>query len=420
MSSDNRNPPNDDALERFLAGDHELSRLYQDQRDQVQPPPELAARIRNMAAADLQRRPHRRWFVPASAAATVLLGLGITLGLWRDETARHKAMSIPEAPRQSAPTPKPAQPAPVLSPAESDTPKAESAAADDAAPPSAAVAPLAPRKPADIGGNVEPAPIAADPGLFAHESVAPENPAQMPVKVPAAPSPSPPPPPPPKPAAPQARQALRLAQQQADAEIVSRQQAVEESLDKKLAARQMQQRAAPVAASKALSVAGATEHAEPMSAWKAPSFLGLQLGSARREQVHAAFGAPAARGVAMDQAAPVLDTDLPFDFYPQLPGAEGHVELYYARVTMELTAVRVTLATVTRTADLQKQLDWGTPASIRGGDACEASAPTAPDDSGEATASIYPRYWLFPDRGAYWVESEPGFISDIVYEQSCS
>lgn len=420
MSSDNRKPPNDDTLERFLAGDHELSRLYQDQRDQVQPPPELAARIRDMAAADLQRHQRRRWFVPASAAATVLLGLGVTLGLWRDETLRHKTMSIPEVSRQSSPAPKPAQPAPVLSPAESHAPMAESAAdAAPDAPPSAAVAPVAPRKPANIGGNVEPAPIAADTGLFAHESVAPENLAQTPVKAPAAPSPSPPPPPP-KPAAPQARQAPRLAQQQADAEIVSRQQAVEERLDKKLAARQIQQRAAQVAASKALSVAGETEHAEPMSAWKAPIFLGLQLGSVRREQVHAAFGAPAARGVAIDQAAPVLDTDLPFDFYPQLPGVEGHVELYYARVTMELTTVRVTLATVTRTADLQKQLGWGTPASIRSGDACEASAPTPPDDSGEATASIYPRYWLFPDRGAYWVESEPGFISDIIYEQSCA
>ena len=86
--NDSGKTPSDDTLEEYLAGDSPLSRRYRESNDEA-PPAEIDARI--IAAAREQAGepppvfpvpvPPRRWFVPLSVAATVVLSFSLVMSL---------------------------------------------------------------------------------------------------------------------------------------------------------------------------------------------------------------------------------------------------------------------------------------------------------------------------------------------------
>jgi hypothetical protein len=141
--------PRDHELEEHLAGRSEVSRLYR-QAGADEPPPELDSKIKAAARRALAtRRP--RWMLPLSAAAVVMLSVGVLLRM-----------------QQEGVTPMPAEPGVMQAPAATfplppePTPAAAESAADAAmapAPPSAEPAPEARARESEAD-NAQPFPAA--------------------------------------------------------------------------------------------------------------------------------------------------------------------------------------------------------------------------------------------------------------------
>ena len=80
----------DDSFERYLAGDIDLSDLYRSSRDTVPETPDVDAAVLAAAKREAGTKPHstrwkiRRWSVPASTAAVVVLSatLWVTNDAW--------------------------------------------------------------------------------------------------------------------------------------------------------------------------------------------------------------------------------------------------------------------------------------------------------------------------------------------------
>ncbi|MGH8560966.1 MAG: hypothetical protein ACRES4_03290, partial [Nevskiales bacterium] len=101
--------PRDQELEDYLAGKSEVSRLYREAPADV-PPPELDAKIRAVARRELAaRRP--RWMMPLSAAAVLMLSVGVLLRMQQEgvtsipveEAATQAPAATFQTPPESAP-----------------------------------------------------------------------------------------------------------------------------------------------------------------------------------------------------------------------------------------------------------------------------------------------------------------------------
>ncbi len=122
-------------LQKYLSGDSDVSRQYRD-LPQGEPSPELDATILAAARDEAQRPVRPTWMVPVSVAATVVLGVGLSMQLQRSEQAP-AVYPIPESVDRSVAqvAAEPATPIdddPVAQPTDGPAPEAEAVIAERA------------------------------------------------------------------------------------------------------------------------------------------------------------------------------------------------------------------------------------------------------------------------------------------------
>ena len=127
MSSE-RQPPDDQELEDFLAGRGRIAEAYREARRSESAPAELDAAIlaaaRDATRATVVRRP--RWLAPLALAATLALSLSVLMNIWRDPVLREQAGAPLSAEKAEITVPQvAAEPAPAVMADEVQKKKAE-------------------------------------------------------------------------------------------------------------------------------------------------------------------------------------------------------------------------------------------------------------------------------------------------------
>lgn len=356
--------PDDRELEEFLAGKGAASRGWRAAAGRESAPPELDRAVLDFAQAELaaSRRRRPRWQRPLAIAASLVLASGILLALMRDPQGwQQLTMQRQDASVVAEPAASVAEESGALVPRPAPEPEPQAQAE---------------RKSVEQERQKMRAEAAAEVLAQREQAAAKQE--------------SAPPPPPPMGAvqapAPMAGTAPR--------------------------ARSFAAPAAPPAA-----VADAMQDsalAKAQAPWQAPMFDGLKLGEATREQVRARLGEPTAQGVSYPDGSSRGEEDLPFERYERIPGRSGVHEFYYQRVSGVLLAVRVSLPQATSQDAWLAQQGWKEAPRI---ERWSQGACREDDPAGEDVG--YPRYLVYPQRGAYAYAAEAGVISDVVFEYAC-
>lgn len=363
--------PDDRELEEFLAGNGATSRGWRAAAGSESAPPELDRAVLDFAQAELvaaqRRRP--RWQRPLAIAASLVLASGILLALMRDPQGwQQLAMQRQDAPVVAEPAASAAEESEALAPQPAPAQEPEPQAQPEQA--------QAESKSVEQERQKMRAEAAAEVMAQREQAAAKQE--------------STPPPPPPMGAvqapAPMAGTAPRARSFAAPA-------------------------APPAAAADAMQDSVLAKAQAP---WQAPVFDGLKLGEATREQVRARLGEPTAQGVSYPDGSSRGEEDLPFERYERIPGRSGVHEFYYQRVSGVLLAVRVSLPQATSQDAWLAQQGWKEAPRI---ERWSQGACREDDPAGEDVG--YPRYLVYPQRGAYAYAPEAGVISDVVFEYAC-
>lgn len=362
--------PDDRELEDFLAGNGAASRGWRAAAGSESAPPELDRAVLGFAQAELaaaqRRRP--RWQRPLAIAASLVLASGILLALMRDPQGWQQLTMQ----RQDAPVAEPAAGATEASDALASQPEL-APEPEQQAPPGPAVQE---RRAVEQARQKIRAEAAAEVMAQREQSVAKKEFA--------------PPPPPP----------------------MSAVQAPVPMAGHAPPARSFAAPAAPPAA--AADAVQDSALAKVQVLWRAPVFDGLKLGEATREQVRARLGEPSAQGVSYPDGSSRGEDDLPFERYERIPGRSGIHEFYYQRVSGLLLAVRVSLPAATKPESWLAEQGWSESPRIE-----RWSQGACREDELAGADAGYPRYLVYPQRGAYAYAPEAGVISDVVFEYAC-
>lgn len=425
MSSE-PNMPNDEEVDAFLRGKYAVSQRYRE-LPQAQPPAELDAAVLALAQQALRKpRAVRRWRVPMALAASLIVGFGLTLSLWREPAVR-----TPQASPAAAPL------APQAVEGKVDSVESAEPVASD----------LAMRAQAEtLPPAMSTAPRSVAPKMEAKAKESKQTGA-LPVPAPSAPSgtvaprdplPSPPPEPqkrevqaPPSPSAP--------VEASPDAAVpVAAAEMVQPSSPPAMPSQPRPSTASRVAAenrpdasagmrSRALMSAFATHESEAqaVSVWSPGVFEGLKLGEARREDVIARFGEPDSSGLsAPGDARASEQRSLRFDVYSRIPGVEGLVEFYYAPsaqdvLLQQLVTVRVVPLEPVPLQRFVSQLGWAEPPRFQSWSEPPCEQPWGDETERGVAQTEAPRYGIYPQRGVYLLLLDNDTVEQLIYEAQC-